>query len=77
MSLPRIERKGLNLRKFMASDSVGGNSVVPAMLHPRRVFERSTTVYSTMIQAEQIQTNSNHSSFSSSDGPCIVESEID
>ena len=51
--------------------------MIPAMLHPRRVFERSTTVYSTMIQAEQIQTNSNHSSFSSSDGPCIVESEID
>ena len=30
-----------------------------------------------MIQAEQIQTNSDHSSFSSWDGPCIVESEID
>ena len=51
--------------------------MIPAMLHPRRVIERSTTVYSTMIQAEQIQTNLNPSSFSSGDGPCIVESEID
>ena len=47
------------------------------MLPPRMVFVSSTAVYSTMIQAEQIQTNSNHSSFSSGDGPCIVDSEID
>ena len=47
------------------------------MLHPRMVFASSTEVYSTMIQAEQIQTNSNHSSSSSSVGPTIVESEID
>ena len=60
-----MELMELNLSKFLALDSVGGHSTIPVMLHPRMVFERSNTVYSTMIQAEQIQTNSNHSSFSS------------
>ena len=68
---------GVEFKKVSSFRFRGEHSTIPAILHPRRVFERSTTVYSTMIQAEQIQTNSNHSSFSSSDGPCIVESEID
>ena len=68
---------GIEFKKVSGFRSRGGHSTIPAMLHPRRVFERSNAVNSTMIQVEQIQTNSNHSSFSSSDGPCIVESEID
>ena len=67
----------IEFKKVSGFRSRYGHSTIPAMLHPRRVIERSTTVYSTMIQAEQIQTNSNHSSSSSSVGPTIVESEID
>ena len=72
-----LSENGVEFKKVSWFRFRGGHSTILAMLHPRMVLVSSTAVYSTIIQAEQIQTNSNHSSFSSSDGPCIVESDID